>query len=406
MPRVIFVAPFLMPATVRFVQATAGLPGVRLGLLTMDPAVKVPPSLAGAVVAHQQVDDAFDPGRLAVAARRLAERLEGLDRLLGALEQLQVPLAEARERLGVPGMGAEAARNFRDKARMKTLLRQAGLPCARHRLVESRGDGRAFAAEVGFPLVVKPPAGAGAKGTFRVDGPEALEEALAVAAPAPGRPVLLEEFVVGEEASLETVSIGGRPVWSSSTRYLPTPLEVVQNPWIQWCVLLPREQDDPRLADVRPLAFRALEVLGMDTGLTHLEWFRRRDGSVALSEVAARPPGAQITTLMSVAHEVDFLAAWARLMVYGELDLPPRRWAAGAAFLRGVGSGRVKAVRGLKQAQRELGSLVVETSLPRPGQAKSSSYEGEGHVILRHPETEVVKQGLLRLVSLIRVEYA
>lgn len=403
--KVVFVAPFLMPATVRFVEAAAGLPGVELGLLTMDPAVKIPPSLAPSIAVHEQVDDAFDPAKLAAAARRLAGRLGGLDRLMGALEQLQVPLAEARERLGLPGMGAEAARNFRDKARMKTLLREAGLPCARHRLVESRAEGREFAAEVGFPLVVKPPAGAGAKATFRVEAPEALEEALAVTSPAPGRPTLIEEFVVGEESSFETVSIGGRPVWTSSTRYLPTPLDALHNPWIQWCVLLPRRQDDPRLADIRQLAARALDVLGMETGLSHMEWFRRRDGSIAISEVGARPPGAQITTLVSVAHEFDLRVAWARLMVYGEFDLPPRRWAAGAAFLRGMGSGRVKAVHGLKQAQEELGPLVVEATLPRPGQPKSSSYEGEGNVVLRHPETEVVHKALMRLVSLIRVEY-
>jgi biotin carboxylase len=406
MAGVVYVAPFLMPATVRFVRAAAELPGVRLGLLTMDREARMPPELARSVVAHERVEDAFEPAGLATAARRLAGPLGGLDRLLGSLEQLQVPLAEARELLGLPGMGAETARNFRDKARMKTLFSRAGVPCARHRLVDSAAAGRAFAAEVGFPLVVKPPAGAGAMATFRVDDPRALDEALAAAAPTPGRPTLVEEFVVGDESSFETVSIDGRPVWSSSTRYLPTPLEALHNPWIQWCVLLPREQADPALADIRQLAFRALGVLGMGTGLSHLEWFRRRDGSLAISEVAARPPGAQITTLVSVAHEFDLLAAWARLMVFGEFDPPPRRWAAGAAFLRGTGRGRVKAVHGLAEAQRELGELVVEASLPEPGRPKSSSYEGEGHVILRHADTEVVRRGLMRLVSLIRVEYA
>jgi biotin carboxylase len=405
-PKVVFVAPFLMPATARFVEATARLPGVRLGLLTQDPAAKIPPKLTAAVAAHRRVEDAFNPQGLAAAARELGARLGGLDRLMGALEQLQVPLAEAREILGVPGMSSEVARNFRDKARMKTVLRQAGVPCARHRLAATRAEAREFAAQVGFPLVVKPPAGAGAVATFRVEGPEALEQALSAAAPDPAQQVLLEEFVVGDESSFETVSIDGRPVWYSSTRYLPTPLEAMHHPWIQWCILLPREQEDPRLADVRQVAFRALAALGMGTGLTHMEWFRRRDGSIAISEVAARPPGAQITTLVSVAHEWDFLAAWARLMVYNEFAAPPRKWAAGAAFFRGAGQGRVKIVHGLAEAQREVGALVVEAKLPQPGQLKSGSYEGEGHAILRHESTEVVAKALLRLVSLVRVEYA
>jgi phosphoribosylaminoimidazole carboxylase (NCAIR synthetase) len=396
-----------MPVTARFVEAMIRLPGVRLALITQDPAAKIPKALAARLAAHRRVEDAFDPRALAVAARELGGRLGGLDRLIGALEQLQVPLAEAREALGLPGMRAEAARNFRDKARMKTVLRAAGVPCARHRLVTTRAEAREFAAAIGFPLVVKPPAGAGAQATFRVDGPEALEEALSVAggAPGAGREVLLEEFVVGEESSFETVSVDGQPVWYSSTRYLPTPLEALRHPWIQWCVLLPRERDEARLADVKEVAARALSALGMETGLSHMEWFRRRDGSIAISEVAARPPGAQITTLVSVAHEWDFLAAWARLMVYNEFSAPPRKWAAGAAFFRGMGHGRVKAVHGLAEAQRELGALVVEAKLPQAGAPKSGSYEGDGYAVLRHESTEAVEKALMRLVSLVRVEY-
>ena len=34
-----------------------------------------------------------------------------------------------------------------------------------------------------------------------------------------------------------------------------------------------------------------LRALGLRTGFTHMEWFRRPDGSVAVSEVAARPNG-------------------------------------------------------------------------------------------------------------------
>lgn len=405
MLKVIFVAPFLMPATVRFVRAAAKLQGVRLGLLTQDLAAKIPPDLAASLTAHQRVEDAFNPKLLAAAARELAAKLGGLDHLMGALEQLQLPLAQARELLGVEGMSSEVALNFRDKARMKTLLRQGGVPCARHRLVSSRQEAREFAAEVGFPLVIKPPDGAGAKATYRVNSSEMLEQALQVVPPSPGREVLVEEFMTGDEYSLETVSIQGRPVWSSFTRYLPTPLEAMHNPWIQWCVLLPREIDDPRFNDVREIGARTLKVLGMGTGLSHMEWFRRRDGSIAVSEIAARPPGAQITTLVSVAHEFDLLAAWARLMVFGEFNPPPRKWAAGAAFFRGIGEGRVKMVHGLEQAQKELGALAVETKLPTPGAPKSSSYEGDGYTVLRHESTEVVYKALMRLVQLVRVEY-
>jgi hypothetical protein len=142
----------------------------------------------------------------------------------------------------------------------------------------------------------------------------------------------------------------------------------------------------------------------MGTGVSHMEWFRRPDGSVAVSEIAARPPGAQITTLMSYAHDFDFLDAWARLMVFDEFRPPERKYAAGAAFLRAQGQGRVQAIRGLDRAQEAAGDLVVKVELPRPGQGRADSYEGEGYVIVRHPETSRVLEALKEIISNVRVE--
>ena len=57
---------------------------------------------------------------------------------------------------------------------MKTVLRAAGVPCARHQLVTHPDEALAFAEAVGFPLVAKPPAGAGAQATYRLDDADAL----------------------------------------------------------------------------------------------------------------------------------------------------------------------------------------------------------------------------------------
>ena len=401
---VIFAAPWFTANAHSFIEATLSQPGVRVAVVSQDTQEHLAQNLRDRIAAHWRVEDIFDPGQLAHAAQMLSNHFGPIHRIYGAYEQLQVPLAEARERLGVEGMSAEAARNFRDKSRMKNVLREAGVPCARHKLAHNDAEGWSFAEEVGFPLVLKPPAGAGAQSTFRVDDREAFGEALKISAPTPPQPVLIEEFITGEEHSLETISIGGRAVWHSLTHYYPTPLEVIRNPWIQWCLLLPREIDGPQYDDIRHAAASALDALGMDTGLSHMEWFRRSDGSVAISEVGARPPGAQITTLVSRAHDIDFLHAWARTMIYGEFDPPERRYAAGAAFLRGQGTGRVVAIHGLEQAGRELGDLVTDVKLPEVGQTPTGTYEGEGYVLLRHPETEVVKEALLRLISTIRVE--
>lgn len=405
MVNAVFVAPFFAETTLRFVDAAASLPGVRLGLISQDDENKLPLRIREKLAGHYRVEDGLSVGSLRPALYAMQRGLGSVDRLLGTLEQLQVPLGALRDELGIFGLGASAAGNFRDKAQMKTVLEGAGLPCARHRLIDDPAEGFSFAREVGFPMIAKPPAGAGAQSTFRLDHEAALGDCLASMPPSRERPTLLEEFIVGEEHSFDSVVLGGELVWHSINDYLPGPIEVLRHPWIQWSVVSPLEVDDARYAPIREVAGPALSVLGLVNGVSHMEWFQRNDGSVAISEVGARPPGAQFATLLSYAHDFDFYSAWARLMVHDAWDPPPRQFAVGAAYLRGQGRGeRVSAIHGLEQAQNELGELVVESKLPKIGQAPSGTYEGDGYVILRHRDTSVVKSALKRLVERIYVE--
>ena len=399
-----FVAPYLLDATTRFVQAAARMPDTKLALVTCEPEDNMPSELRRSLAAHWRIGDALDAGQITTAVQAIGERIGRVQRLLAVLEQLQVPVAQARERLSMAGMDVTTARNFRDKAQMKSVLRAAGVPCARHQLADSAAAAVGFAKEVGFPLVVKPPAGSGAKSTFRLDDADDLRVWLNAAPPSPGRSALLEEFLSGDEGSYDSVMVDGKIIWDSVSSYLPTPLEVLRNPWIQWMVLMPREIGGPEYAGIRAIAPTALRALGLHSGLTHLEWFRRPDGTVAVSEVAVRPPGAQITSMLCYAHDFDLYGAWAQLMVHGTFAPPERNWSAGTVYLRGQGAGHVRVVRGLDGLPDEVSSIVVESRLPKPGQLSSGSYEGDGYVIVRHRDTAVVTDAMRRLVTGVQVE--
>ncbi len=405
MPVVVFVAPFFTENAKLFIQSVAEVPGVALGLVAEEPLARLPAELAARVAAFVEVDDALRVDRILSATRRIATELGPVDRLTAAIEQIQVPLAEARAELGLPGLGPEEAKNFRDKSRMKDRLRAAGLPVARHRLAHTFADALELAALAGYPLVVKPPLGVASQTTYRVDDEASLRDAVTSASAAAAGPVLVEEWVTGEEHSFDAFVSNGELRFHSISHYRPTPLEVMQNAWMQWNVVLPREIDAPEYDAIRDAGARALEVLGLRTGMCHLEWFRRRDGSVVLSEVGARPPGAQITTMISRAHDVDCRGAWAKLEVTGAFEpFPKRRYAAGGAYLRGQGQGRVRAVHGLDVVHRDVGHLVTDARIPQPGQEKGASYEGEGFILVRHEDTRVVEDALRHIVSNVRVE--
>ena len=147
------------------------------------------------------------------------------------------------------------------------------------------------------------------------------------------------------------------------------------------------------------------KALGLQTGLSHMEWFRLADGSIAISEVGARPPGAQFSTLLSYAHDVDFYKAWPRLIAFNEFR-------AAAAQVRGRCSvypwpgprPRRRITRcGRNSAALRLDSLSRQNCRSE-GQPPSDSYEGDGYIIVRHPDTDVVQHALQEIVSTIRVE--
>ncbi len=403
MRNVIFAAPFALETTMRFARAAARLPDVRLLGIAQNPPTGADARLFEDIV---QVEDGLDTGQLCQAARVLAGRNGKIHRILGILEPLQVQLGEVRRELGVTGTSPETADLFRDKARMKDELRRHGLPCARHRLIRSWGDAEAFVAEVGLPLVLKPPAGMGCKATWRINTLDELRAALRSLHASPNHPALAEEFLRGREHSFETITVGGEVRFQSCSRYYPTPLEVTETPWIQWVVVLPREIDGTDYADARALGIRAVKALGLETGFTHMEWFRRDDGSLAIGEIAARPPGAHIVLANSYAHDTDMYKAWARATVDDAFDGPfERKYAVGVAYLRGVGHGRVVRVSGVARVNELIGHLVVDSRLPSPGTPRADSYEGDGYVIVRDRDTEVVKAAMTTVIETIQIEY-
>ena len=403
MRHVVFVAPFPLETTIRFSSAIKKLEDVVLTGIFQEA-----PKGEAAVLFQdlQVVQNVWDPGQVVAAVRALERDHGPAHRLLGILEDLQTPLALARQKLGLPGTDPETSHRFRDKGVMKAVLRKAGVPCARAARIQSEADGWSFADQVGYPMVLKPPTGAGCRSTYRVDNPQQLAQALAEIDPSPDREVLGEEFLTGSEFTFETLTLNGEIRFHSIARYYPSPLEVMHKPWVQWVVLLPRDISGPEFDDVREVGARVIKALGLQTSVTHMEWFRRPDGSIAVGEIAARPPGAQIVELIGQAHDIDMHQAWARLMVDDAVDEPfERKYACGVAFLRGAGQGRVSSVDGLSEAQERMGHLVTKAQLPRVGAWRRSGYEGEGWAIVRHPETEVVQRALFDLITTVKVGY-
>ena len=311
-----------------------------------------------------------------------------IDRVLANWEVLVLLAARLRERWGLPGMSADVVRGFRDKELMKERVRAAGLRVPRSRRVRSEREVREAAEEIGFPLILKPIAGAGSADTYAVRTQAELDAAIGAMRGIPE--ASCEEYVEGEEYTYDTVCVGGKPAFENVARYLPKPLEARSHEWISPVIVTVRDLDQPRLAPGLALGRAVLAALGMGDGFTHMEWFLTPKGEAIFGEIGCRPGGAHLVDQMNYTCDIDLFREWARVVCWRSFEAPTaRRYNVGIVFKRATGQGRISRIEGLGDWLRLAGPWAVEEKLLRPGTHRRNwkhTLLSDGHVIVRHPD--------------------
>jgi hypothetical protein len=66
----------------------------------------------------------------------------------------------------------------------------------------------------------------------------------------------------------------------------------------------------------------------------------------------------------------------------------------------------VRAVHGIDRLSEASRALVTDAELPAVGAPPRPTYEGDGWILVRHPETQRVVDALTEIVTGVRVESA
>ncbi len=311
-----------------------------------------------------------------------------IDRVLSNWEPLVLLAARLRERWGMPGMSVETVRGFRDKELMKERARAAGLRVPRSSRVRTEAQVRAAAEEIGFPLILKPIAGAGSADTYRCRDQAELESAIRLTRGV--TEASCEEYVEGEEFTYDTVCIGGKPAYENVASYLPKPIEARSVEWISPVIITVRDMHAPKFAGGLALGRNILKALGMGDGFTHMEWFLTPKGEAVFGEIGCRPGGAHLVDQMNYTSDIDLFREWARVACWGSFEAPTaRKYNVGIVFKRALGRGRITRIEGLRDWLRQAGPWVVEEALLRPGTPRrnwKNTLLSDGHVVVRHPD--------------------
>ena len=386
---VLFLSPSYPPEMNQFSLALAEA-GARVHGVGDTPVHELPRAVRECLTSYLQVPAM---GEVEEVRRRILSWLSGrrLDRVETLWEPMQILAADLREHLELPGMRVDTVRGFRDKPLMRSRVERAGVRVPKTVRVRSKAEARAALGSVGFPAILKPVDGAGGADTHRVEDEAEFERALATMGHVAEATV--EEFVSGEELTYETLCIDGRIVYESVCRYDPAVLVARRNEWISPIIQSLRGVDDTAVADGVAMGRTAIAALGMGTGITHMEWFRKPDGTAIFGEIACRPPGANMVDLMNYSDDQDLYRDWAAAIVHGAIPpRPARPWSAAVIFKRAEGRGRIRDIVGLDRFIAAHGPHIARIDLLPIGAERrdwTQTFLADGNVVVRHPREDV-----------------
>ena len=387
---VLFLSPAFPGEMPHFVAGLAAV-GARVFGVGEQAKEALPPLARDRLHAYLRVPSIMDEAAVIEAVHAEARR-HGVrfDRVESLWEPLMLLAARLREVLGVPGMGVEHTLPFRDKGVMKQMLDRAGIRTPYHARCATGDEVRAAAGRVGYPLIVKPIAGAGSADTHRVDDPAQLEAVLSLLGHVPE--VSVEEFIDGEEFTFDTICAGGEVRFHNICWYRPRPLIARTVEWMDSQTIALKDPDVDYLASGRAMGLAVLAALGFTDGYTHMEWFRKPDGEAVFGEIGARPPGALTVETMSFAADFDCYRGWAEATCFGRFSQPiRRRFNASCVFKRARGQGRISAVHGVAGFLARYGEYVERLDLLPVGARRrnwKATLLSDGHVMLRHPDLQ------------------
>ena len=223
--------------------------------------------------------------------------------------------ARLRTDFNVPiGIRSDRIAFIKEKALMKKIYHEAGIPTARQHVVTTREAGRAFIREVGYPVIVKPNIGVGANDTWKLKDDAELEafyDAL------PSISYVMEEFIEGDIWTYDAVIDSHcEPLFESTATYAPVMDAVLDDLDVAFytCPDLP-----PQLRD---LGRRTVKAFGVRQCFVHLEFFKLASprqglgetGDFVALEVHMRPAGGHDPDMMNYAHSVDVFKIYADMI--------------------------------------------------------------------------------------------
>ena len=210
------------------------------------------------------------------------------------------------------------------KSRMKEFYIKAGIPVARHHLVDTLEGCLEFSKKVDYPVIAKPDNGVGASHTYKLSNEEELKQFFDQKLP--HIPYIMEEFVDAEVNSYDAIiDANGEPVFETGNVTPNSIMDIVNNADNSIYYIVKSLKPD-----VKKAGRATVKSFGVKSRFVHFEFFRLlkdhkglgKKGDVMALEVNMRPCGGFTPDMINFAHSTNVYKIWADMIAFGHSTVP------------------------------------------------------------------------------------
>ncbi len=175
---------------------------------------------------------------------------------------------------------------------------------------------------VDFPLIMKPTDSQGQRGVYRINSIEEFRENFEKSiAFSREHAVIVEEFIEGEEISVNTFSVGGKTVFALPSKRIVW--DEFPGGIIHRHVIPSQYADNKEVCDkIDSLVQRTLKKLNINDGPAYFQIIVNREGTPKLVEVTPRLDGCHMWRLIKYATGVDLLRMTVDLLEGKDVSVP------------------------------------------------------------------------------------
>jgi len=307
----------------------------------------------GMALAHESwVVDTTDKQKLLELARR-----SNVDAVTTTGTDVAVPsIGYICDRLGLPGVGYEAALNSANKIRMQERFAAAHVPTAAGQRARTSAQAREVIDRTGLPAVVKAPDSSGARGVTVVEAPAqvagAFERAMEVSR---SGEVLVQQYLAGEEFGAQVILADGEVVCClcHNDTLMPGP---IAGPIGHSC---PSRLPGSVKREAAAVCGAALRALGVRDAVCNADLIATSEG-VRLFEIGARIGATGIAEIIHLHCGLNLYDVALQMALGRRPDVRVApQGAAATLIIRSAASGRLVRCRAPRRARRDKEVIAV-----------------------------------------------